>query len=180
MKKTPITIALAALLSIGMNTVTWAENPQTTQTSPATEKDMQTLEKNAQTQMKKMQPLSEATNAQPSATLAQESTPAPKTAAINPEDYEGKDLINAKGEKIGNVKKLVTHTTDQQTYAVVNTGGFMGFGDTGVVIAIDQLQPQNEQILLSSDLTEAELKTSMKYQEAEFSAFELQGELKQE
>lgn len=190
MRKTPISIALTALLSMGINTALWAETPATTQAAPvieqdlqAIEADLQSIEKEAQTQLNALRPPAEkATNEKPSAMPEQAAAAAPAltTTAINPADYEGKDLINSKGEKIGQVDKLVKRTMDQQTYAVVKTGGFMGVGNKEVVIAVDQLQPQDEQLLLSTDLTEEQLGTNMKYQEAEFSAFELRDELDQE
>lgn len=171
MKKSPIAIALATALSVGMSAPVFAESPQTT-TDPAAQPQGGTagtqMEMDSGTQMNTQEGAETGTSAQ----MEQGASADTGTMAYNPEDYDGKDVINAKGDKVGEVEKLVINTGDQQVYAVVGVGGFLGIGEKDVAIPLEQLQPQDNNLTLSSGITEDELKNSMSYNESEFSAFE--------
>lgn len=169
MKKSPIAIAMAAAFSLGVSAPVWAEMSQSQQDSPSAQQQGATgssqTEMSTDTQMQK--PGSTGSQAQ----MEQRSSSS-MTTAYNREDYDDKDVVNAKGDKVGEVEKLVISTGDQQVYAVVGVGGFLGIGEKEVAIPLEQLQPQGDKLTLSSGITEDELKNSMPYNESEFSAFE--------
>lgn len=152
MKKLPALIVLPALLSFGLSPSAWGENPQT-------EADLQTIKESLQDLDREIDTLT--------------ATQQPPIAQLNPADYNGKEVIDAKGDDIGDVEKLVIKTDDNQAYAVVSVGGFMGIGSQKVAIALENLQPRGSQLLLSTSISTKELKDRMRYEESEFSAFEL-------
>lgn len=171
MKKSPIAIALAAALSLGASAPVLAEMSQNQQdTAPSAQQQGGsaggTMQMDTNTQMQ------HDTDRMDSSSQARTEGSISTTTAYNPKDYDGKDVVNAKGDKVGEVEKLVINTGDQQVYAVVGVGGFLGIGEKDVAIPLEQLQPQGKNLALSSGVTEDELKSSMKYNESEFSAFE--------
>ncbi len=171
MKKSPIAIALAGALTVAMSAPVLAadtdqsSNPSAEQPSGATGSQM---EMDSNTRMNTQ----ESGDAGTSAKMDQSTSTGTQTTAYNPEDYDGKDVVNAQGDKVGEVDKLVVSTGDQKVYAVVGVGGFLGIGEKDVAIPLEQLQPQGENLALSSGMTKDELKNSMPYKESEFSAFE--------
>lgn len=93
-------------------------------------------------------------------------------AAINPADYDGKEIVTADGEDVGTVSKVVLHNSDNNAYAVVGVGGFLGIGKTEAAIPTSELTLEGDQLVLSPGITKESLESGMKYEEAEFSAFE--------
>ena len=143
MNKTSATLAVAALLSIGLSTSVWADNMSTNNEPAGT-----------------------------SNTMGQ-SAPMSPTAAINPDDYTGKEIITAKGDSVGKIDKLVTSNSDHTVYAVVGVGGFLGLGEKDAAIPINKLQLQGNKWQLAAGITKDSLKQGMKYEKSEFSAFEV-------
>lgn len=177
MKKSPIAIALATAMSLGASAPLWAEMSQSQdpaqqpQSQSQQHQDSMGMQQETETRTD-MQGSSETDSGMGTrAQIEQESTLS-TTTAYNREDYDGKDVINAKGDKLGEVEKLVVSTGDQQVYAVIGVGGFLGIGEKEVAVPLEQLQPQGEKLTLTSGITEDELKSSMPYNESEFSAFE--------
>ena len=101
-----------------------------------------------------------------------QSAPMANTAAINPGDYTGKEIVTAKGDSVGKIDKLVTSNSDHAVYAVVGVGGFLGIGEKDAAIPINKLQLQGNKWQLASGITKDSLKQGMKYEKSEFSAFE--------
>ncbi len=171
MKKSPIAIALAGALTVAMSAPVLAadtdqsSNPSAQQPSGTAGSQM---EMDSNTRMHSP----ESGDTASSAKMEQSTSTGAQTTAYNPKDYDGKDVVNAKGDKVGEVDKLVVSTGDQKVYAVVGVGGFLGIGEKNVAIPLEQLQPQGDNLALSSGITEDELKNSMRYNESEFSAFE--------
>jgi sporulation protein YlmC with PRC-barrel domain len=93
-------------------------------------------------------------------------------AAINPTQYVDKEVVNAKGDKVGEVDRLVINNQTRGVEAVIDVGGFLGIGQKKVVIPLEQLQPKDDKVVLSSTLTQDQLKQSTPYEASEFSAFE--------
>lgn len=170
MKKSPIAIALAGAMALAVSTPVLAETDQST--TPSAQQQGGTA--GSQTQMDSSTQLQsqEGADTGSSAQIDQGTSTGAKTMAYDPKDYDGKDVVNAKGDKVGEVDKLVVSTGDQKVYAVVGVGGFLGIGEKDVAIPLEQLQPQGDNLVLSSGITEDELKNSMRYNESEFSAFE--------
>jgi sporulation protein YlmC with PRC-barrel domain len=91
---------------------------------------------------------------------------------IKPEKYVGKDAINAKGDKIGEVEKLVISDRTGDINAVLGVGGIMGIGEKKVVVPIEALQPMHDKVVLNTILKKDELKQGTPYEASEFRAFE--------
>jgi len=142
MNKTSAAVLIAALLSAVLSANVWAEDNSMSNES-----------------------------AQGSNAMNQ-SAPQSNAAEINPSEYTGKEVIDAKGDSIGKIEKLVTHNSDHAVYAVVGVGGFMGIGEKETAIPIDNLQSHGEKWQLSIGITKDLLQQRMKYEESEFSAFE--------
>lgn len=174
MKKSPIAIALATALSLGMSAPVLAETAQSeTDAAPSAQQPGTTgAEMGSQTEMDTNTQMQEPGSTGSQAGIEQDTSAGTSTMAYNPEDYDGKRVVNANGDKVGEVEKLVISTGDQQVYAVIGVGGFLGIGEKDVAIPLEQLQPQGEDLTLASGITEDELKNSMEYNESEFSAFE--------
>jgi len=143
MNKTSSALAVAALLSIGLGTSVWADNMSMNDEPAGT-----------------------------SNTMGQ-SAPMSPTAAINPGDYTGKEIITAKGDSVGKIDKLVTSNSDHTVYAVVGVGGFLGLGEKDAAIPINKLQLQGNKWQLAAGITKDSLKKGMQYEKSEFSAFEV-------
>ena len=177
MNKSPIAIALATAMSLGASAPVWAEMSQS-ETQPQTQQQGgMGMETESSTGMQRsgetgMQGSGETGMQMENRARMESESSLSITTAYNREDYDGKEVVNAKGETLGEVEKLVISTGDQQVYAVVGVGGFLGIGEKEVAIPLEQLQPQGENLTLTSGITEDELKNSMPYNESEFSAFE--------
>ena len=174
MKKSPIAIALATALALGASAPVLAEtSPSQSDSAPSAQQPGTTgAEMGSQTDMDTSTQMQAPGSAGSQAGIEQDSSTGTSTTVYNPEDYDGKDVVNANGDKLGEVEQLVISTGDQQVYAVIGVGGFLGIGDKDVAIPLEQLQPQGEDLTLASGITEDELKNSMEYNESEFSAFE--------
>ena len=174
MKKSPIAIALATALALGVSAPVLAEtSPSQSDAAPSAQQPGTAgAEMGSQTETDTSTQMQAPSSADSQAGIEQDSSMSTSTMAYNPKDYDGKRVINANGDKVGEVEKLVISTGDQQVYAVIGVGGFLGIGEKDVAIPLEQLQPQGEDLTLASGITEDELKNSMEYNESEFSAFE--------
>ena len=119
MNKTPVAVAIAALLSVGLSTTIWADSQSTNQ-GPA-------MDSNTLTQSRTLH----------------------NTAFIQPANYLDKEIVASNGDSVGKIDKLVTNNRDHTVYAVVDVGGFLGIGVTDVAIPINQLQVRDNKWVLS-------------------------------
>ncbi|MFD2263901.1 hypothetical protein ACFSM5_13445 [Lacibacterium aquatile] len=92
-------------------------------------------------------------------------TPAPApsmsapSAATPADPLEGKDVVNAAGEKIGEVEKSSTATL------IVSVGGFLGIGDRQVEVPRDRvsISGTGDDTKVMTSMTEDELKALPEY-----------------
>jgi sporulation protein YlmC with PRC-barrel domain len=103
-------------------------------------------------------------------------------------DLEGKAVINAANEEIGEIEQIVRNKTGDRVSAVVSVGGFLGIGDKHVTIPLDEMYLEGERLRSPLASTETELKNRDAYNEdmheridaeqtvpvSEFAAFEVQ------
>lgn len=155
MNKTSIAVALAAIFSVGMGTPLWAA-------SPSADTESQHMEGESRTEM----------NRHKDSAMQQQSTKKSTTVAINPKDYDGKEVINSKGKMLGTVDKLVINNLDHTVYAIVGMGGILGMGKKNASIPIDQLQSKGNKLQLAAGITQDSLEKGMKYEQSEFRPFE--------
>jgi hypothetical protein len=72
-------------------------------------------------------------------------------AAMPASDVIGADVVNAEGETVADIVDLVKKTGEDQLYAVLSVGGFLGIGDKKVVVVISELDvTQDGQIVMAS------------------------------
>ncbi len=151
MKNASIAVAVSALLSVGLITSLWAD-------SMSTNKDTNAMTPESQTNSERQ--------------MINQSPGMLNTAAINPMDYKGKEVITFRGDSVGKIGNLVTYNIDHTVYVIVGVGGFLGLGEKEAAIPVTLLQSQGDKWALSSGVTKDSLTKEMKYEKSEFSAFE--------
>ena len=73
-------------------------------------------------------------------------------------ELQGKSVVNAQGEEIGQIDSIVRDKNDQSLKAVVSSGGFLGMGGEKFAVSADELQPQGEdQVQLSTAMSQEEI-----------------------
>lgn len=81
---------------------------------------------------------------------------------------KGKSVVNAKGEEMGDVDKIVQNRTNNSIDAVVSVGGFLGIGAKKIAIPIDQLKLQDNKLAWSESVTKDQLKKQPEYQASQY------------
>jgi putative membrane protein len=87
--------------------------------------------------------------------------------AVEASDVIGTEVVNDKGDEVGEIKDLVIDANQVQ-YAVVGVGGFLGIGEKEVAIPLDRLKLGMDQSYLMSADTEAQLKDMPEYQKERY------------
>lgn len=89
--------------------------------------------------------------------------------AMQVSDLEGMTVVNQDGEEIGEVGQISQHNQSGDLYAIVGVGGFLGIGQSGVALAIDEMEVQDDQLVLKTNRTEDEIKqASDEYNEDDY------------
>jgi sporulation protein YlmC with PRC-barrel domain len=60
-------------------------------------------------------------------------------AGITADELIGMDVVDATGENVGSVTDLLLGDNDQVDHAIIDVGGFLGFGAKSVAIPLDEL-----------------------------------------
>lgn len=81
---------------------------------------------------------------------------------------KGIDVYNMKGEKIGEVSKVVLDSKTNKLYAVISVGGLLGIGDTLTPVAIDQLDYRDDKLYMSTSMNEYNPKNVEPYNDAKY------------
>ncbi|MFC4174416.1 PRC-barrel domain-containing protein [Microvirga sp. GCM10011540] len=95
-------------------------------------------------------------------TQVNQGTPDPASTAALPfrtmraGELEGSGVYNARGEKLGEVKRLVFKSTDGRRFIVLDRGGFLGVAEKEVPIRLDQVFYQQGRLVVR-DVTGPEL-----------------------
>lgn len=174
MKKTSLAIAIAALLSAGINTSLWAESPTMHDNDQmrGEKMDGEQMHDKSMDENESSQPSTMPSGAVKQDRVTQSTMMQPKSD-IQPADYLKKEIITSNGESIGTIEKLVISKKDNTVHAISGVGGFMGIGEKVVAIPVNQLRVQGDSLVLSAEITEDSLKQEKKYEKSEFSAFEV-------
>lgn len=83
------------------------------------------------------------------------------------EEAEEKAVVDDKGEEIGEVSEIVR--SERGLFAVVEVGGFLGMGESEVVIPLDRFEATDDGKLKLPGVTPEELETFERYDAARFS-----------
>jgi len=71
------------------------------------------------------------------------------------DQVEDMDVYGPDGKEIGEIEEVLEDSNGQIRAVVVEFGGFLGFGDTEVIVPLDQLQPGKEHF--TTKLTQEQL-----------------------
>lgn len=83
-------------------------------------------------------------------------------------DYEGEDVFNAAGEKIGDIQAIVFDPAAQMPVVIVSVGGFLGIGDREVAFPFDQITVTGDNIVLDTTMSKDEIKQLPEYDTAKY------------
>ena len=97
----------------------------------------------------------------------QQAAASPGAPDVQADQIIGKSVVNAHGNNIGDIEDLVVDANDN-IYAIVSVGGFLGIGDKQVAIPVDRLQVSEENVVLMSQASEEELKRMPAYEQGSF------------
>jgi putative membrane protein len=86
---------------------------------------------------------------------------------LPPEDVIGSKVVTANGDDVGEIEDLVVDQ-NQERYAIVSVGGFLGIGDKNVAVPLDQLEPGEDHSYVLSALTEEQLEQMPAYEEGQY------------
>ncbi len=75
-------------------------------------------------------------------------------------DLEGMTVTNQDGEEIGDISHISQHNQSGDLYAIVGVGGFLGIGQTDIAMAIDEMEMQGEELVLTTNRTKDEIQES--------------------
>lgn len=115
--------------------------------------------------------------AQPKSTApgSQAGTSTPSTAGdawysrFSADELIGKDVVNAKGDNVGEIEDIVVDPSSKAMYAIVSVGGFLGMGDKDVAMSFDQLRlGADDAILMMSEQSEDQLKQLPAYDKSRY------------
>ena len=84
----------------------------------------------------------------------------------------GREVVNASGKDIGEIDDIVVSDQDQEIYAVIGVGGFLGLGGKNVAIPFEQLRLGAENVILMSERSESDLKEMPAYKQGQWKSVE--------
>jgi hypothetical protein len=90
-------------------------------------------------------------------------------------DVIGANVVNAEGETIASVHDLVTGVADDQLYAVLRVGGFLGIGARDVVVQIQELEVGPDGNIMMAQATQEQLEQLPEYDETQYATREDDG-----
>jgi sporulation protein YlmC with PRC-barrel domain len=99
------------------------------------------------------------------------SAPDPATSSnplytLTPNDLRRGEVIDASGEKVGNIKTVVLEPETESIHAVISSGGILGFGAREIVVSFDELQMSDDKIQVTA--TKQELQGRGEYVPEEY------------
>ena len=80
-------------------------------------------------------------------------------AAMPASDVIGADVVNAEGQTVADIVDLVKKTGEEDLYAVLSVGGFLGIGDKKVVVPINDLDVTQDGQIVMANASEDQLKS---------------------
>lgn len=91
---------------------------------------------------------------------------------LTAEEIIGRDVVNKKGEEVGQVESLVIQPDKGDVHAVISVGGFLGIGDRDVAVPLEEMEFGEDNVTLMSQQTKEELEAMPEYKEDEWRLFE--------
>ena len=88
-------------------------------------------------------------------------------------EIEGMQVVNQDGQELGEVERVAISNQDNQVYAIVSVGGFLGIGDESVALPIEEMNLQEDHLVLQTNRSDDELQQSAEdYNEEDYQAVE--------
>jgi sporulation protein YlmC with PRC-barrel domain len=110
--------------------------------------------------------------ASPALAAEQHEAPAPAREGELPtmrvDQLEGTDVINEKGETIGDVDEIVRDKQTNELYAVVSVGGFLGIGEHDVAIPLRDMTKVGSKLAAPPGTTKEQLEQMPEYQKGRY------------
>lgn len=70
---------------------------------------------------------------------------------LTAEELDGKNVVDAGGDKIGEIEGVLADDAGSVAAFILETGGFLGLGDRDVIVPIGQLQYNGERFTTTLD-----------------------------
>lgn len=119
-------------------------------------------------------PDSDAAEAKQQAAAAQ---PMDQLGEMSAEQVIGKDVVNLRGEDVGEVEDIVLDQ-DKAVFAVISVGGFLGMGDKNVAVPVNELKLGENDVIMMSETTEEQLESMPAYEQQAYQPFERKDKLR--
>jgi len=104
-------------------------------------------------------------------TEAQQQAATQPQGEISIEEVLGSSVVNSAGEEIAEIEDIVLDE-NQEYYAILSVGGFLGIGDKKVAVPLDQLQLSEDKVYLMTAETEEQLEQMPEYDEDQYQPFQ--------
>jgi putative membrane protein len=104
-------------------------------------------------------------------TEAQQQAATQPQGEISIEEVLGSSVVNSAGEEIAEIEEIVLDE-NQEYYAILSVGGFLGIGDKKVAVPLDQLQLSEDKVYLMTAETEEQLEQMPEYDEDQYQPFQ--------
>ena len=89
-------------------------------------------------------------------------------AALPASDVIGAQVQNQEGDTVAEIVDLVKRQGEEDLFAVLSVGGFLGIGDKKVVVPVNELEVGQEGQIIMAAASEEQLKNMPEYQEEGF------------
>lgn len=87
-----------------------------------------------------------------------------QTTSPKPEkDVVGMPVLNTSGEQIGSIEEIVLKKADNEKYAVVSVGGFLGMGSKDVAVPYEDLSVGSSNVILVTQGNEEDIERLPEY-----------------
>lgn len=83
-------------------------------------------------------------------------------------DLEGREVVTASGESLGDVKDIVAGPQGSQPGFVVSLGGFLGLGSTDILVPAHEAELGDDTIVWQTQQSRDQLKRTHEYQAEQF------------
>jgi hypothetical protein len=115
-------------------------------------------------------PMTETADAELTTPMGEDGFVPTELAALTAEDLEGVEVFGPEEENIGEVADLIITDDGTISEALVDVGGFLGFGEKRVALAIEDLvimqDEDGDELRIYSDASQAQLEAMEEYQES--------------
>jgi len=81
-------------------------------------------------------------------------------------DFGGMNVVNERGDNLGEVEGIVQSAADQKRYVVIENGGFLGIGENKIALSLEGLMIRDNNLVVPG-LTDDEIRALPKFEESD-------------